>query len=236
MTDPRTPIFDFLRPHLRNGWGGLVEGMHRELDALGARKAVPAQAGQPIDLNNPLTARVALEVVGHEGIVLEAYRDSVDVWTWAIGITAASGHDVMRYKDNPQTVRHCLEIYLWLLRAKYLPDVLAEFAGHPLTEAQVAAALSFHYNTGAIKRAGWCDLWKAGAPADQVRAKFMEWRNPPEIVKRRKAEADLFLDGRWSQDGKATVYQRVRKPSYTPDWGSAQRVDITADLAALLAA
>lgn len=38
-----------------------------------------------------ITARVALELASHEGLVRQAYKDSVGVWTWSIGITSASG-------------------------------------------------------------------------------------------------------------------------------------------------
>ncbi|RYG88816.1 MAG: hypothetical protein EON59_03235 [Alphaproteobacteria bacterium] len=182
-----------------------------------------------------LTARVVLELIGHEAIVQEAYRDSVGVWTWAVGVTNASGHEVHpRYKDKPQTLRKCLEVSIWLMERKYLPDVLAAFAGHTLSEAQLAAALSFHYNTGAIGRAGWVKLFKAGKIAE-ARVAFMEWRNPPEILPRRAKERDLFFDGRWSQDGKSTVYP-VAKPSYAPKWSGAKRVDIWGDVAAILGA
>lgn len=180
----------------------------------------------------PITARIAAELLDHEAIVREAYKDSAGVWTWGVGVTNASGHRIGRYLDNPQSIARCLEIYIWLLREKYAPAVRAAFAGHALTEAQFGAALSFHYNTGAIGRAGWVRLWKAG-DIDGARAAFMEWRKPPEIVERREKERDLFFDGRWSGSGKATVWP-VRKPSYRPDWGNPQRVDVTADLRELL--
>ncbi len=44
-------------------------------------------------------------------------------------------------------------VYLWLLREKYLPAVLAAFGPHDPTEAQFGAALSFHWNTGATTKA-----------------------------------------------------------------------------------
>jgi lysozyme len=176
---------------------------------------------------------VALELISHEAIVQEAYKDSVGVWTWSVGITDKSGHSVMRYKDNPQPVERCLEVYLRLLREKYIPSVVKAFEGFVLTEAQFAAALSFHYNTGAISRASWVTKVKTGDIAGAKKA-FMEWRKPPEIVERRGKERDLFFDGKWSSDGKATVYQ-VSKPSYSPKWSSARRVDVTADLDRLMA-
>ena len=222
----RQPIFAAIKTARGRGWADgdpEIAKIDAFLDSIG----VP---GNTISL----TARVALELVGHEAIVQEAYRDSKGIWTWGIGVTDKSGHSVARYKDNPQSIAHVLAVYVWLLRTNYVPDVLKAFDGFPLTEAQFAAALSFHYNTGAILRASWVSKVRAG-DREAARRSFMEWRNPPEIIQRRQAECDLFFDGKWSQDGKATVYP-VRKPSYTPNWGAAKRVDISADMAKALAA
>ncbi|MGI9481201.1 MAG: lysozyme [Hyphomicrobiales bacterium] len=82
------------------------------------------------------------------------------------------------------------------MRNKYAPAVEDVFQGHALTEAQFGAALSFHYNTGGIRRASWAKLWKAGQIA-AARKAFMNWSKPKSIIKRRKAERDLFFDGRW---------------------------------------
>lgn len=176
----------------------------------------------------PYTLQVMQELVSHEAIVLEAYKDSEDIWTWGIGVTDASGHKVGRYKDNPQPIAHCLSIFVWLCRTKYGADVLRAFKGHELTEAQFAAALSFHYNTGAIGRADWVKSWKAGNIA-KARAEFMQWRKPASIIERRQKECDLFFDGKWSGDGKALVLP-VRKPSYQPWFRKGQRVDIRSAL------
>ncbi|XAP76772.1 lysozyme [Citromicrobium bathyomarinum] len=188
--------------------------------------------GGPALDSAPLTIRVAQEIVEHEGIVLEAYLDSVGVWTWGIGVTNKSGHLVARYKDQPATIERCIEIYVWLLRNVYVPDVLAEFEGHELTEAQFAAALSFHWNTGAIRQASWCDAWKAG-DANAARKRFLDWKKPAAIIPRRKAEAALFFDGIWSQDGKASVIP-VSKPSYKPNFAKARQVDIREQLRSAL--
>ena len=175
-----------------------------------------------------LTVRVLQEIVEHEAIVREMYLDSVGVPTWGVGVTSRSGHRVERYRDNPQTIERCLEIFVWLLRTSYMPDVLAEFEGHDLTEAQFAAALSFHWNTGGIQQASWCDSWKAGE-VDKAKIEFMKWRKPASIIERREKERDLFFDGTWTQDGFASVIP-VRKPSYQPDWGRTQQIDIRAEL------
>lgn len=181
--------------------------------------------------SNPITVNVALEVASHEAIVRQAYRDSVGVWTWSIGITSRSGHKVERYKDNPQSMQRCLEVFVWVLN-KYADDVREVFKGYRLTEEQFAAALSFHWNTGSIKRASWVDHWKAGA-IKSARKSFMLWRSPPEIINRRKAERDLFFDGVWSNDGTITEYTRLSS-SYRPIWSSGVKVDISKELGELL--
>ncbi len=179
----------------------------------------------------PLTVRVLGEIVSHEAIVQEWYKDSEGIGTWGIGVTNASGHNVDGYRDNPQPVRKCLEIYLWLLRTRYLPDVQKAFAGRELTEAQIAAALSFHYNTGAILRADWVKSWMNGRPTT-AKSEIMNWKSPPSIIERREKERDLFFGGQWSGDGTALLIP-VRKPSYTPDWSRAKRINITSDLVAI---
>lgn len=168
-----------------------------------------------------LTPRIAMEVAAHEAVVRSAYKDSVGVWTWSVGLTNATGHNVERYIGNPQSLARCLDVYIWALD-RYAEDVREVFAGHDLSEGEFAAALSFHWNTGAIRRASWVDAWKRGDMAD-AEARFLQWRNPPEIVNRRKAEADLMFRGRWSSDGKMMEYGVTSRN--TPDWGSARRVD-----------
>lgn len=155
-----------------------------------------------------LTQRTMLEIAEHEGIVTQAYKDSVGVWTWGIGVTDASGHSVGRYKGKPQTLERCIEVAEWLMREKYLPAVLEAFRGVKLSESQMAASLSFHYNTGAIKRAQWVQLVRMGQ-LDRAREAFMQWSKPPEIIKRRRAERDLFFEGRWAGDGIVLVYDKV---------------------------
>jgi GH24 family phage-related lysozyme (muramidase) len=180
-----------------------------------------------------LSEKMLLEIAEHEGLVLEAYLDSVGVWTWGFGVTDKSGHKVGRYKGKRSTVVRAIEVYEWLLRKVYLPDVLAAFKGRTLTEEQLTAALSFHWNTGAIGRADWVKAFLAGK-REQAWLDFMNYSRPREIIARRKAERDLFFDGRWSGDGVVTFYERVR-PNGTIDWSSARLIDIRDEVRAALA-
>ena len=174
-----------------------------------------------------LTPRILGEILQHEGLAREAYRDSVGVWTWSVGITDASGHRVARYRDNPRPLERCLEVFVWLLTTHYLPPVLAAFGAFEPDEHQLAGALSFHYNTGAIARAAWLKRFLKG-DAQAARAAILDWRRPVEILPRRRRERDLFFDAKWSGDGTVAVYE-VSKPGYRPVRPRRMGVDVMLD-------
>lgn len=163
-------------------------------------------------INNKIDYQVALEVASHEAIVRQAYKDTKGIWTWSIGLTNASGHTVERYIGKPQTLQHCLAVYVWALE-KYATEVRKAFT-RPLTQAQFAAALSFHYNTGAIGRATWVKSFNSGNLA-AAKNEIMNYKSPKEIIPRRQKEQALFFDGKWSNKGTILEYQNVSK-NYQP--------------------
>lgn len=227
-------VFDTLRQILiaRTGKGITAEEVRLMNLALSVDDPVPATP-PPSALGAMFTVRGVTEIFGHEAIIREMYLDSVKVETWAAGLTANSGINVRKYKDNPASMQECVTASIERMKVKYGPRVIAAFPGRTLTEAQFHAALSFDWNTGAIHRADWVKHWLAGRTAE-ARASFMNWRSPPEIVERREKERDLFFDGKWSGDGTVTEY-KVNKPSYTPKWSSARKVDVSAEIRAALA-
>lgn len=176
-------------------------------------------------------AQVALEVAAHEAVIRQAYYDSVDVLTWGVGLTNATGHDVSRYLGKPADMQHCMNVYVWALD-RYADQVRQVFKGYTLTKAQFAAALSFHWNTGAIKRAAWVQSWKAGNTAE-ARRQFMNWVTPKEITARREKERDLFFDGTWTNKGKMLEYTEVTSRR-TPKWSSGVMRDVSKEVNAAL--
>ena len=222
-------VFDAVRKILIARTGkGLTEDDVRLINAALALDDPAPAVFKPTGTYGQLTLKGVLEIMEHEAVILEMYKDSVGVETWSAGLTAASGINVRQYKDNPSTMQVAVDATVGRLTKKYGPEVLAGFNGRPLTEAQFHAALSFHWNTGAIGRADWVKHWLAGN-VDAAYASIMNWKSPPEIIKRRQAERDLFFKGIWIGDGKTTVYG-VRKPSYSPNWASARQVDISAEV------
>lgn len=161
-----------------------------------------------------LTPRIVAAVAHEEGLVLEAYKDSVGVWTWALGVTGSSGHIVHpRYLDKPTTIERALDVSIWLLQERYLPSVQKAFDGHRLKEHEIAGALSFHWNTGAISRASWVKAWLNGR-IDDAHKGYLSWDKPSAIIPRRKRDAALFFDGTWPD--LTTPIWSVAKPSYRP--------------------
>lgn len=161
-----------------------------------------------------LSARAVANTACEEGVVCEAYRDGKGIWTWSMGIATTGGNQVLTFKDRPQSLEAALRAAIALIRAKYLPPVLTAFAGHELTEAQLAGALSFQWRNGTIGKAEWVKAWRAG-DVDRARLLFMQWTDHGRQIPRASRERDLFFDGKWRSDFRAPVYA-VAKPSYTP--------------------
>lgn len=139
-------------------------------------------------------------LAAHEGIVPGPYLDSVGVWTYGVGHTAAAGAPTPR--DMPRGlpanidagVKDALAVFKRDL-AKYEADVERALGGVQVGQHEFDAAVSFHFNTGAIARAEWVKLWKGGRKADAAASMLANWRKPAEILPRRTAERDLFLRG-----------------------------------------
>ncbi|MEL7784078.1 hypothetical protein AAG607_13710 [Citromicrobium bathyomarinum] len=181
-----------------------------------------------------LSERTLLEIIEHEAIVREAYKDSKGIWTWGVGVTNDSGHDVFpRYHRKPATLEKVLAVFEWLLRTKYLPEVRRAFEGVTLSEAQLAGALSFHWNTGSIGEAFWVKSFLAGN-LDAAYREFMNWSTPQEIIGRRRLERALFFKGTWTSDGFVTLIERVHRNG-NPDWSSRRQIDIRPQLRAAFA-
>jgi len=190
---------------------------------------------QPIQPPLPITGvtpAVALEVGHYEAVVRQAYKDSGGTWTWSVGLTSATGHNVERYIDNPQTMLRCMEVYVWALR-NYAKQVDVAFGGFILPQYAYAGAVSFHWNTGAIRKAKWPALYMAGKHK-AAEADFKQYVNAggkpnPVLVKRRAAEADLIWRGVWANVGTMTEFTKLTS-KHTPVWSSAKTVDVREDL------
>ncbi len=133
------------------------------------------------------------DLVLSEGIRLKAYRDSVGVWTIGVGHAATSGAPPIPRAGMTITRQEALDILARDL-ARYEADVNAVLPNVP--QHVFDGAVSFHFNTGAIKRASWVAAYKRGDMAEAERL-FMLYKKPPEIIGRRRREADLIFRGKY---------------------------------------
>lgn len=198
MTDPRTPAFN----KARIAGGGHLDDrdmamIHAALDAVGWARADDA----------PKPAR---RRVGAAGIALmhqwegcavklpdgryKAYPDpgSANGKPWTIG-WGSTGPGIG--PDTVWTQQQCDDRFENDLVA-YGDEVANAIGNAPTTQNQFDALVSFHYNTGAIKRATLTKRHKAGDFAG-AQASFADWvYNSGKVMKglvnRRAAEAALY--------------------------------------------
>ena len=139
-------------------------------------------------------------LLSHEGIVPGPYLDSVGVQTYGVGHTAAAGHPIPKQmpagmpSDLDAELVRVFEVFRKDLE-KYEADVRRAIKVD-VTQAQFDAAVSFHYNTGAIGRASWVKALNSG-DVKNAGLKIMSWKKPAEIIPRRKDEQKLFQTGEY---------------------------------------
>lgn len=171
--------------------------------------------------------RGIIALIGHEGIVPGPYYDSAGVRTYGVGHTASAGEPYpalmpggMPANLDAELVRVFAVFRCDLERYEQAVDAAIKV---PVTQHEFDAAVSFHFNTGAIARAAWVRHLNAGNRA-AAGAGITNWRRPPEIIPRRKAEQTLFRSGAYpdntidvwsvSPSGKV-IWKAVRR--LTPD-------------------
>ena len=98
-----------------------------------------------------------IQLAGVEGIVVAPYIDSVGVMTYGVGHTkAAGGRDpALMFPGMPDDVDAEVRVALKMFKvdvAKYETKV-NEAVTVSVTQTEFDALVSFHYNTGGIKRA-----------------------------------------------------------------------------------
>ena len=148
-----------------------------------------------------------LEIAEHEGIVLGPYKDSVGVWTYGVGHTAAAGGvDPAKLPREDTRQWNATRVEMELVKAlRFFSEDLGKYEARvakaitvPLKQHEFDALVSFDFNPGGIQRA---ELTKAISRGDMSGGGFMGWTKPKEIIKRRKAERSLFRTGAYDANG-----------------------------------
>lgn len=145
------------------------------------------------------------QILAEEGLVLGGYLDSVNVWTIGVGHTAAAGGvNPADYAKKKMSKRDAMLLFLSVDLPRYAADVLRAVKV-PLAQHELDALASFHYNTGAIARAGITKKLNAGDRAGAAEA-FKQWVKPASITQRRMNEMHLFATGQYRNSGYVAVY------------------------------
>jgi lysozyme len=154
-----------------------------------------------------ITPQGVLEIAEHEGLVLGPYKDSVGVWTYGVGHTAAAdGPDPAKMKRQDTRGWSQAQVEMEMVKALRLFDEdlnkyearVAKAVKVPLKSHEFDALVSFDFNTGGIFKAKLTEAINRG---DKSGDGFMGWIKPKEITKRRQAEMALFCTGRYDANG-----------------------------------
>lgn len=174
-----------------------------------------------------LSREGAMELIGHEAIVLTRYKDSVGIWTIGVGHTKAAG-EPDPVASGALTLQQVFDLFFKDVQ-RYVADVNAALKVK-VTQPQFDALVSFHYNTGAIRKANLTKDINAG---NFDGAGFMGWVKPAEIIPRRKKEQKLFVTGKYSNNGMATILPAT--PEGRIQWNKGKPVNLRDALAPVVA-
>lgn len=158
-------------------------------------------------LNMQLSRQGYIDLLGHEAICQKPYKDSQGYWTVGVGHAETSGR-APNPRNLPKGVPLSFAEVFRILQVVDLPAYVADVNRAlkvAVPQHAFDALVLFHINTGAIsrkgaKQPGFLKLINQGVPVSdaRVRAAFLQWRKPPEILKRRTAEANLLQRGVYS--------------------------------------
>lgn len=149
-----------------------------------------------------------------EGRALRAYQDSVGVWTIGYGNTNYDANAVKRLgkiqKGLTITPEQAEDLLIESLATGYEPAVRSTVSDHlEGDKGQWAhdAGTSFHYNTGAVKKASWPKSLLAGDMAG-VKASITSWNKAggkvlAGLTRRRNREWAIIATGDYGPEGRS---------------------------------
>ncbi len=151
--------------------------------------------------------RGLVELVGHEGVCLSKYKDSVGVWTIGIGATKSEIPDLAQWPlDKKITIQEAFELLSKSI-VKY-ENAVNKNLKTPISQEQFDALVSWIYNvgTGWAAKASVMMLINQGVKGVALYDALMKFGKPPEIIPRRRKEAVLLSKGVYSNNGVALLF------------------------------
>lgn len=138
------------------------------------------------------------KIADREGLRTTAYRDTRGIWTIGVGHTSAAG-DPDVYEGLTITREEALAIFAKDIAP--VEDCINQTIRVPLEQHQFDAFASITFNIGdhGFATSSMARDTNAGN-LDAVYDDIMKWNKPPEIIGRRKQEADQW-EGQVGPDG-----------------------------------
>lgn len=192
MTDPRKPIFDAARAAKGTITAADVAILDAALDKMGVPRT-----------STPFGRTVGKKGIAlmhkWEGCKLTAYPDpgSKDGNPWTIGY-GSTGPGIAKgtvWTQAQADARFEQDL------VEYAAEVSAFIGATPTTQDQFDALVSFHYNTGKIRKSSLGALHKAGDYAGAA-GQFDKWiyndGKPMNGLKNRRADERKLYEGKWA--------------------------------------
>jgi lysozyme len=131
-------------------------------------------------------------LIEREGCKLQAYKDSVGVWTIGVGHTSGAGPPHVK-QGMKITQAEAEEIFINDV-AEFVEGLESMLEGKPIEQHQFDAftSLAFNIGLGAFAESTTLRWFKAGDIEGAARA-LLWWDKPPEIKSRRRGEHQQFL-------------------------------------------
>jgi lysozyme len=140
-----------------------------------------------------------LEICSYEGVCLRPYLDSVGVWTIGFGSTTTEIPNLKNWdKTKYITMQYAYDLFKSSL-ASYEKAVTNSLIVD-ITQYQFDALVSLCYNigTGGLSHSTLIRMINQKQSAVTIRADFLMWNKPREIIGRRTKEANLYQTGVYS--------------------------------------
>ena len=142
-----------------------------------------------------------------EGIVPAPYLDPVDVWTFGIGHAETSGlpprpSQMQRGMPADMDAAFSQAVALFKQRIQTYEAAVNAAVTAPMAQHEFDALVSFHFNTGAIRKASATRVLNEGGPKTEVARRLALYnkaggRKNQGLVNRRAEENEIFLHGNY---------------------------------------
>ena len=131
--------------------------------------------------------------MSNEGVILHPYLDTKGIPTIGVGNTFYEDGSKVKMTDPPITKERAMELFKYILKMYEL--AVYSNTRDDINQNQFDALVSLCYNIGVNGFKNSTLVKKINNNSDDVvvKAAFLMWKNPPEIMGRRNREVALYF-------------------------------------------